>query len=107
MSPLPDWRTLMPDRSAIFSDILARNALRIEAKLPLLPVGTTYRREVERARWREHVQQHQEAVHAVILREQRARYGSDYPQSAGGRWAMSILVHRSLRASFRTTPADH
>lgn len=87
-------------RAAIFTDILARNALRREARLPLLDVRTTFDREVKYAEWVAHVVEHEEAARAEVLRDQRRRHGADYPQSTGGRWAVSILTTQALRRSF-------
>ena len=89
------------DRGAIFSNILARQALRIEAKLPRLDVHTEYRRAVEQALWRVHVEKHLDEVREEILARQRAKYGPEWPSTWGGRMGLSIMMQRALRASFR------
>ena len=89
------------DRVAIFADILARNALRREVKLPTLDVHRVYRREVEQALWREHVERHHEATMVTVLHELRAKQGPNFPQSAGGRWAVNALVAKALKESFK------
>ena len=90
----------MADRGAIFADVLARNALRREAKLPLLDVRREYERIVEQALWREHVERHYEEVRAQVLDDLRKRLGRE-PLSAGGRWAVAALVTKALAESFR------
>jgi hypothetical protein len=90
----------MLDRAAIFSSILTRNALRREAHLPLLDVRGSFKREVRQALWREHVEQHHETVRAQVLRDFRERLGSDM-LSAGGRWAINAMTHKTLVESFR------
>ncbi|GLS68737.1 hypothetical protein GCM10007890_07490 [Methylobacterium tardum] len=96
------------DRGAIFSVILTRQALRIEAKLPLLDVTAEYRRavaqtlnRVEEARWQRHAELHLDQVREEILARQRAKYGPEWPSSWGGRMTLSILVQRALEVSFR------
>ena len=84
------------DRAAIFSSILARNALRREAQLPQLNVRATFEREVEHRLWAEFVAEHGERVHAEVLAERRAKFGPDYPLSAGGRMGVAALVQRAL-----------
>ena len=74
----------MTDRGAILTNILIRQNLRREAKLPLLDVRREYERIVEQARWREHVDQHYEEGRAQVLRDYRERLGSEM-LSAGGR----------------------
>ena len=92
----------MIDRAEIFRCILAKNALRREALLPLLDVRQIYEREIKLARWLEHVEEHGERVRAEVLRSHRIKYGSDYPSSAGGRWAINALTWKALEASFRS-----
>lgn len=91
----------MIDRAAIFSDLLRRNAIRREAKLPLLDVRQTYEREVERRLWIEYARQNSARVQAEVLGKQRAKYGPAYPVSGGGRLAVGCLVHKALREGFR------
>ena len=91
---------MLIDRSAIFSSILARNALRREAKLPLLNVRSEYERIVDLALWRAHVERNHEVTTATLLRELRAKQGPNFPQSAGGRWALNALVAKNLKESF-------
>jgi hypothetical protein len=87
------------DRAAIYSDLCRRNALRKEAKLPLLNVHAEYRRLVEVQRWAEIVEQHWEVVEAEILAEKR-RERSDWGISAGGRLALRLLTLKTLRERY-------
>lgn len=89
------------DRGQIFSAILARQALRREAHLPLLDIGREYRTTVDRALWRQHCEKHLDRVQKEILARQRARHGPEWPSSWGGRMGLSIMVQQALRASFR------
>jgi hypothetical protein len=96
------------DRSAIFSTILARQALRRDAHLPLLDIGSEYRAAVaqalrarEQTLWQRYAELHHDRVRGEILARQRAKHGPEWPSSWGGRMALSILVQRALKASFR------
>lgn len=96
------------DRGAIFTSILARQALRIEAKLPRLDVRTEYRRAVEQAlrraeevRWQRHAELHLDQVREEILARQRASHGAEWPSSWGGRMLLSVMVEKALKVSFR------
>lgn len=90
------------DRSAIFTNILARQALRREARLPLLDVRAEYRRAVAQALWRLHVEKHLDEVREEILARQRAKHDAQWPSSWGGRMGFSIMVQQALKASFRS-----
>lgn len=103
-----DVEATIVDRGAIFSAILARQALRREAHLPLLNIGAEYRtavtqafRRVEEVLWQRHAELHQDRVRGEILARQRAKHGPEWPSSWGGRMVLSILVRRALEASFR------
>lgn len=89
-----------PDRGAIFSNILQRQALRREAQLPLLNIRVEYERAVEQARWRAHVEQCGEAIRAQVLAELRAKNGPQFGGSVGGMWAVRILASKRLREMF-------
>lgn len=89
-----------PDRGAIFSNILRRQALRREAQLPPLNIRGEYERAVEQARWRAHVETHGEAVRAQVLAELRARSGPQFGGSVGGMWAVRLLADKRLRETF-------
>lgn len=89
-----------PDRGAILSAILQRQALRREAQLPLLDVRAEYERAVEQARWRAHVETYSEAVRAQVLTELRAKNGPQFGGSVGGFWALRLLTEKRLREMF-------
>lgn len=92
-----------PDRGAIFSDLLRRQALRREAQLPLLNVRAEYERAVEQARWRAHVATYGDAIRAQVLAELRAKNGPQFGGSVGGMWAVRILASKRLREMFNGT----
>ena len=89
-----------PDRGAIFSDILRRQALRREAQLPLLNIRAEYERAVEQARWRAHIEKYGEAIRAQVLAELRAKNGPQFGGSVGGMWAVRLLTEKRLRETF-------
>lgn len=91
----------MIDRSAVFTNVLKRNALRREAGLPRLSVSDVYHKEVTRAEWLAFVTQNESDVRASVLYQQRKKFGSIYPQSAGGRWAVEIMVRQALSKRFQ------
>ena len=88
------------DRAAILTDILARQHLRREARLPLLDVRREYKVSVTSALWAEHVEQHGATTRARVLDDLRQRLGRE-PLSAGGRWAIATRTMKLLRESFR------
>lgn len=92
-----------PDRGAIFSDLLRRQALRREARLPLLNVRAEYELAVGKARWRAHVEKYGEAVRAEVLAELRAKNGPQFGASMGGLWAVRLLTEARLQNIFHFT----
>ncbi|WHQ70099.1 hypothetical protein [Methylorubrum extorquens] len=90
-----------PDRGAILSHILRRQALRREAQLPALNVRAEYERAVEQARWRAHVEKYGEAIRAQVLTELRAKNGPQFGGSVGGMWAVRLLTEKRLREMFK------
>lgn len=104
MHPIEDVRSAStitgPDRGAIFSNILRRQALRREAQLPLLNVRAEYERAVDQARWRAHVETYGETIRAQVLAELRAKNGPQFGGSVGGMWAVRILASKRLREMF-------
>jgi hypothetical protein len=95
--------TTQVDAAAILASVWARNNLRREAQLPLLPVRTTFKRELHQARWSAHVEQHYAATRERVLAEQRARHGQGWGFSIGGRWGTHSLTMKILQTSFRAT----
>ncbi|AWI89814.1 hypothetical protein C0214_17030 [Methylobacterium sp. DM1] len=97
---LPTAVITAPDRSAILSGLLQRQALRREAHLPLLNIRAEYEQAVEHARWRAHVEEHSEAVRAQVLAELRSRHGPQFGASVGGLWAVHLRTEKQLRDMF-------
>ena len=87
------------DRAQVLTRILKRNALRREAKLPLLPVRETFEREVRAAEWRAFCEQHAQAVWDEILAEKRRGY-PDRGNSAGGQMALRLMTGKILSERF-------
>ncbi len=92
------------DRAAILSNILRRNALRREAKLPALPVRETFEREVLIAEWSEIYRRHYQETRQQVLQNLRAKHGPDFGNSAGGRWAVELLTKKTLRERYWRKP---
>jgi hypothetical protein len=90
------------DAAAILSSIWAKNALRRTSGLPLWPVRETFIRELEAARWRNHLEQHYHRVRDAVLVERRAQHGETWGLSAGGRWGVHFLAMQKLREMFST-----
>jgi hypothetical protein len=88
------------DAAAILSSIWAKNALRRTSGLPLWPVRETFQRELRRARWRLHVENHLERIEAEVVAQQRAKHGPEWPSTWGGRMVLSAIVQRVLKVSF-------
>ena len=89
----------MVDKAAIFTDLTRRNALRREAKLPLLDVQAEFVHAVEVATWREACKEHADDI--ARIREQaeadfRQRHCADGGLSAGGRWAINYEIIRRI-----------
>ena len=80
----------MVDRAAIFTELTKRNAVRREAKLPLLDLRTEFDHAVSVALWNEGLKVYADDITRVIdetWADLRQRYGADFPQSGGGRWS--------------------
>ncbi|MHB2205360.1 hypothetical protein [Methylobacterium sp. CM6257] len=97
--------TTQVDAAAILASIWARNALRREAQLPLLPVRATFEREWRQARWSVHVEQHYAATRERVLAEKRPKHGQGWELSVRGGWGAHLLTMKILRASFPKTTA--
>lgn len=88
------------NRAAILHQILGRNALRREARLPPLDVPAEYHRAVALAYWREVYDAHYEAVREEIVHHLMHKHGRDHRLSAGGRWLIEAMVSRELATRF-------
>lgn len=78
--------------------VAARNALRLEAQLPLLEVSDAVAEEQHRDQvraFKEAVERHQldyDRIKEQIIHDMRDRYGSDWGKSAGGQWMIFYLT---------------
>ena len=91
----------MVDKAAIFAELTQRNALRREAKLPLLNLRAEFVHAVEVAAWREACQKHTDDIARIkieALADLRRRYGDSFGYSVGGHWAISIEVFKRILA---------
>lgn len=88
------------DRAAILAEIYARNRLRIEAHLPRLDIRHEFDHAVAVRAWRIHYDRHHDRLRAEILAQQRAKFGDGWGYSVGGRWAVTLLTERALRAIY-------
>lgn len=88
------------DRAAILTTIWDRQALRREARLPLLDIKAEYERAVEQALWSAHVRKHYAALKKEVLAELQARHGPQFGGSVGGWWAVRLLAAQRLQKMF-------
>jgi hypothetical protein len=87
----------MIDKAAIFAELTRRNVVRRQAKLPLLDMRDEFDRAVEFTRWKAACDEHAHRVRSEVTAELSKKLGGEL-QSAGGRWAVSILMLKRLRA---------
>jgi hypothetical protein len=91
-------------RSRFFTEITHRNALRKQAKLPLLDVRTEMRRALNLEAWRQYYQrwdEHAERYRAIVeavLEEGRAERGPDFGRSWSGRLLVDFKSRRIFEA---------
>ena len=91
----------MVDRAAIFTELTRRNAVRREAKLPLLDMRAEFDHAVEVAAWREACEKHADDMARIrieAIADLRRRHGDDFGYSVGGHWAISIEVSKRFNA---------
>ena len=91
----------MVDRAAIFTALTRRNAVRREAKLPLLDIHSEFAHAVEVAEWREACVKHAEDMARIrieVIADLRRRHGNDFGDSVGGHWAINIEVSKRFNA---------
>ena len=87
----------MIDKAAIFTELARRNAVRRQARLPLLDMRDEFDRAIEFTQWKAVCEEHADRVRSEVTVELSKTFGRD-PQSAGGRWAAGILMLKRLRA---------
>jgi hypothetical protein len=89
------------DKSEIFTELTRRNAVRREAKLPLLDMRVEFDHAVEVTAWREACVKHADDIARIkhgALAEFRARRGADFPQSVGGQWMVRFEATKRILA---------
>jgi hypothetical protein len=87
------------DKVAIFTELTRRNALRREAKLPLLDLRLEFTHAVEVATWREAREQHAREITRTcdqVEADFRQRHCPDGGLSVGGRWAINHEIMRPV-----------
>jgi|GEM_PF-6705083 hypothetical protein len=88
------------DHAAILTEILRRNALRRDTRLPPLDVRAEYQQAVATAHWREVRDRHYETVREEVVQRLRQERGPNWGHSAGGRWMVEALTERELQRFF-------
>ena len=87
----------MIDKATIFAELTRRNAIRRQAQLPLLDMRNEFHRAVEFSRWKTVCEEHSDQMRSEVIAELSKAFGGE-PQSTGGRWAVSVLTLKRLRA---------
>jgi hypothetical protein len=91
----------MVDKAAIFTELTRRNAVRRNAKLPLLDIHAEFDHAVSVALWNEGVERFRDDMPRIkqeVLAELRENRGADFPQSVGGHWLVNFEVSRRFLA---------
>jgi hypothetical protein len=91
----------MVDMVAIFTELTRRNAVRPEARLPLLDMRAEFVHAVEVAAWREACVKHADDMTRIrieTIADLGHRHGNDFGYSVGGHWAISIEVSKRFNA---------
>lgn len=88
------------NKVAILATILRRNALRREARLPLLDVLALYRQEVAyRRSWALH-DAYYPALRDEVIERLKIERGSEFIRTRSGAWMVHIKATRLLRERF-------
>jgi hypothetical protein len=91
---------MIVDKASIFTAITRRNALRKANGLPLLDVPSEYAHDVAIASqhdFRNACDEHadeREVIHAQVMAEFREKYGPQFGQTMGGRWAVCAVTRK-------------
>jgi hypothetical protein len=92
------------DKAAIFTAIVRRNALRRANGLPTIDVRAEYARQVAlaiqqdyHARCEKHAAE-REVIRLEALAELRAKHGTNFGHTMGGRWAIGELTRKRFKA---------
>jgi hypothetical protein len=89
------------DKAEIFTELTLRNAVRREAKLPLLDIRVEFDHAVEVTAWREACVKYADDISRIkqgVLAEFRARRGADFPQSDVGQWLVRFEATKRILA---------
>src|ERR1022692_1235635 len=92
------------DRAAIFTELTQRNALRREAKLPLLELRREMTLAVERAAHQAYTEECQtydderRRIMEDVLSKLRMTRGAGFPSSMGGRMLLRLMTDQRLQA---------
>jgi hypothetical protein len=90
----------MIDKAAIFTELARRNAVRRQAQLPLQDMRDEFDRAVKFTHWKAVCAEHADRVRSEVIAELSKTLGRE-PQSAGGRWTVSVLTLKQLRALYQ------
>lgn len=98
----------MVDKAAIFADLTKRNAVRRDAKLPLLDLRTEFERAVSLALWKEACERFDGEIPRIkqeVIAELQQSRGPEFNEyrSAGARWFIGYKVAERYYALL----ADH
>ncbi|CAA2157203.1 hypothetical protein MBRA_02605 [Methylobacterium brachiatum] len=97
---MPALEPLNINKVAILAAILRRNALRREARLPLLNVVALYRQEAAyRRAWALH-DAHFPALRAEVIERLTVERGSEFIRTRSGAWMVHTEASRLLRKRF-------
>jgi hypothetical protein len=92
------------DRATAFTELTQRNALRRDAKLPLLDLRTEMVLAVELDAHRDYVQHCEEhgddrrCIMEDVLSNLRMTRGADFPSSIGGRMLVRLMTDQRFQA---------
>jgi hypothetical protein len=91
----------MVDKTALFAEVAQRNAVRRDAKLPLLDLRAEFEHAVSVALWKEGCERFDRELPRIkqeVLAELRAHRGADVPETVGGHWLVNYEVSRRFLA---------
>lgn len=99
---MPALEPLKINKVAILAAILRRNAVRREARLPLLNVVALYRQEV--AYWRSCAlhDTYYPALRGEVIERLMVEHGSEFIRTRSGAWMVHVEATRLLREYFLT-----
>ena len=92
----------MIDKATILAELTRRNAIRRQAQLPLLDMRDEFHSAVEFNQWKTVCEEHSDRMRSEVIADLSKAFGGE-PQSAGGRWAVSVLTVKRLRTLNQST----